>query len=166
VETKNKNITKIIADSGKQEIFITREFDAPREFVFKAFTDPDFMVQWLGPRDQKMKIEKFEPASGGSYRYIHTDPDGNEFGFHGVVHEVLPPLRIIQTFEYEGLPESGHVAMETSLFEDLPDARTKLTTQSVFQTVTDRDSMLLSGMEKGVNESHERLDELIEKMGK
>lgn len=159
----SNNKTTITAEPGKQEVFITREFDAPREFVFKAFTTPELIVQWLGPRELKMRIDKFDPKSGGSYRYLHIDPAGNEYGFHGVIHEVLAPQRIIQTFEFEGLPEAGHVAMETSRFEELPGNRTRVTIQSLFQSVTDRDGMMQSGMERGVNDSHERLDELFEK---
>jgi len=160
--TTTKNITSIKAEPGKQEIFITREFDAPRELVFKAFTDAKLIAQWLGPRDLTMKVEKFEPKAGGSYRYIHSMGELS-FGFHGVVHEVTFPERIIQTFEFEGLPEKGHVTLETARFEALPGGRTRFTNQSVFQSVADRDGMLQSGMERGVNDSYERLDELFEK---
>src|ERR1700749_985938 len=99
--TNNKTI--ITAEPGKQELFITREFDASRENVFKAFTTPEILVEWLGPRELKMRIDKYDVRSGGSYRYIHTDPKGYEYGFHGVIHEVLPLQRVIQTFEFEGL---------------------------------------------------------------
>jgi len=157
-----KNQTKITAEPGKQEVIITREFDAPRELVFKAFTDPKLVAQWLGPRELKIRIEKFEPRSGGSYRYIHTDPGGNEYGFHGVVHDVTAPERVIQTFEFEGLPEKGHVVLDTAKFEVLPGDRTRLTVQSVFQSVADRDGMVMAGMERGVVDSHNRLDELFE----
>jgi len=157
-----KNQTKITAEPGKQEVIITREFDAPRELVFKAFTDPKLVAQWLGPRELKIRIEKFEPRSGGSYRYIHTDPRGNEYGFHGVVHDVTAPERVIQTFEFEGLPEKGHVVLDTAKFEVLPGERTRLTVQSVFQSVADRDGMVMAGMERGVVDSHNRLDELFE----
>ncbi|MDQ1255403.1 MAG: hypothetical protein QG646_4689 [Euryarchaeota archaeon] len=158
------NPTRITAEPGKQEIIITREFDAPRELVFKAFTDPELYVQWLGPRELTMTLEKFEPRNGGSWRYIHKDADGNEYAFHGVIHEVLPPERIIDTFEFEGLPEKGHVVLEMARFEELPGSRTKLTSQSVFLSLADRDGMLQSGMEEGVNDSYERLDELLEKL--
>ena len=158
------NKTTITAEPGKHDILITREFDAPRELVFKAFTDPELYVQWLGPRRLKMTLEKFEPKSGGSWRYTHKDEKGNEFGFHGVNHEVTFPERIIGTFEFEGLPEKGHVSLETVRLEELPGGRTRLTNVTVFQTVADRDGMLKSGMEKGLSESFERLDELIVKM--
>ena len=161
--TKNKP-AKITAIRGKQEIIIEREFDAPRELVFKAFTDPELYVQWLGPRGYTMTLERFEPRNGGSWRYVQKDANGNEFAFHGVNHEVASPQRIIGTFEFEGLPEKGHVALETARFEELPGNRTKLVSQSVFQSVADRDGMLQSGMEEGVNDSYDRLDELLEKM--
>ena len=109
-----------------------------------------------------MTLEKFEPRAGGSYRYIHKDPDGNEFAFHGVNHEVLAPERIISTFEFEGLPEKGHVVLETLRLEALPGGRTSLTVQSVFQSVADRDGMIQAGMERGVTEGYERLDALLE----
>ncbi len=159
----NKNKTTITAEPGKQEILITREFDAPRELVFKAFTDPELYVQWLGPRRLTMTLDTFEPRNGGRWRYISKDQSGNEFAFHGVYHEVLSPQRIIDTFEFEGLPEKGHVILETLTFEELPGERTRLTSQSVFQSVADRDGMLQSGMEEGVNDSHERLAELLKK---
>jgi len=161
-----KNLAKITTEPGKQEIWIEREFDYPREVVFKAFTDPELYVQWIGPRGLTTKLEKFEPVSGGSWRFIQKDKEGNEFAFHGVYHEVLEPERIIFTFEFEGLPESGHVLLDTAKFEELPGNRTKLIDQSVFQSVEDRDGMIQTGMEQGVNESYERLDELLERMKK
>jgi uncharacterized protein YndB with AHSA1/START domain len=156
------NETIITAEPGKQEINITREFDAPRELVFKAFTDPDLYIQWLGPRRLTMTLETFEPKNGGSWRYIHKEQNGNEYAFHGVYHEVTAPERIIQTFEFEGLPEKGHVTLDTANFEELPGGRTKLIMKSAFLSVADRDGMYHSGMEKGINDSYERLDKLLE----
>lgn len=156
-----KNKTTVRAEPGKQEAFITREFDAPRQLVFQAFIDPKLYVQWLGPRRLKMRLEKFEPKAGGAWRYVHVDADGTEYGFHGVNHEVLAPERLIGTFEFEGLPEKGHVSLETARFEELSGGRTRLTIHDVFQTVADRDGMIQSGMEQGINESFERLDELL-----
>ncbi len=160
------NKTKIIAELGKQEFFIIREFNAPREILFKAFTDPKLYVQWIGPRGLKTSLETFESKNGGSWRYIQKDPEGNEFAFHGVNHEVAAPERIIGTFEFEGLPEKGHVILEKTIFETLSGGRTKMTSQSVFLTIEDRDGMLQSGMEEGVNDSYNRLDELLEEMKK
>jgi uncharacterized protein YndB with AHSA1/START domain len=156
----SNNKTQIIAEPGKQEIFVIREFDAPRELVFRAFSEKELLTKWIGPRDLETRYEKFEPFAGGSYRFVQSK-DGMEFAFNGVCHEFTKPTRIIQTFEFEGLPERGHVVLETSLFEELPDGRTRLTSQSVFQSVADRDGMVASGMEHGVIDSYERLDELI-----
>ena len=163
---KENNKTKISAEPGKQEIVIIREFDSPRELVFKAFTDPELYVQWLGPRGFTMQLEIFEPEDGGMWRYIHKDQDGNEYAFHGVYHEVTAPERIISTFEFEGLPEKGHVVLETARFEVLPGDRTRLISQAIFQSVADRDGELQSGMEEGVNDSYNRLDELLGKLVK
>ena len=156
----------ITAEPGKLEILIIREFDAPRELVFKAFTNPQLYVRWIGPRGMKTDLGRFEQRDGGSWRYIQTDEQGNKSAFHGVNHEIKAPERIIGTFEYEGLPESGHVILQTARFEELPGDRTKLISQSVFQSVEDRDGMLASGMEMGVNESYERLDEVLKNLKK
>jgi uncharacterized protein YndB with AHSA1/START domain len=154
------NKTIVTAEPGKQEVTITREFDAPRELVFKAHIDPALYVKWLGPHGYEMILETFEPHSGGRYRYIHKDKDGNEYGFHGVFHTILEDL-MIQTFEFEGLPEPGHVTLDTMRLESLPGNRTRITVQSVFQSVADRDGMVQSGMERGVREGYERLDEVL-----
>ena len=160
----SKNKTTITAEPGKQELFITREFDAPRELVFRAYTEPEIYAQWLGPNGLTTTFDVFEPVSGGKYRFIQKDQAGNEFSFHGVTHEVLAPERIIGTFEFDGLPETGHVVLETTHFESLADNRTRVTSQSVFQSVADRDGMVQSGMEHGVVEGYDRLDEILAKM--
>ncbi len=152
------------AEPGKQDVVITREFDAPRELVFKAFTDPELIPQWWGPRYLTTEIDRLDVRSGGQWRFVHHDSQGNEFAFHGVYHEILAPERIIDTFEYEGLPEKGHVVLETMRFEALPGDRTRLVVQSLFQSVADRDAMLQSGMEVGLNDSYDRMVELLEKM--
>ena len=159
----SKNKIAVTAEPGKQEVFITREFDAPRELVYKAHTDPNLYAQWLGPRGYEMILETFEPHSGGRYRYIHKDQNGNEFAFHGVFHEISEE-RMIQTFEFEGLPESGHVTLDTMRLEQLPGNRTRVTIQSLFQSVSDRDGMVRSGMEHGMREGYERLDEVLENL--
>lgn len=153
-----KNKTIITAEPGKQELFITREFDAPRELVFKAHTDPKLYVQWLGPHGYEMALETFEPKSGGRYRYIHKDKDGNQYGFHGTFHE-MSVESMIQTFEFEGY--AGHVSLDSMTLEELPGKRTKVTIHSVFQSVSDRDGMIQNGMEKGVTEGYERLDQIL-----
>jgi uncharacterized protein YndB with AHSA1/START domain len=162
----SKNKTIITAEPGKQELFVIREFEAPRELVFKAYTDPDIYVRWLGPRGMIMTLETFEPVSGGRWRFIQKDQDDNEYAFHGVHHDVSAPERIISTFEFEGLPEPGHVILETTRFEDLPGDRTRVTSQSVYQSVEDRDGMIAAGMESGTVDSYDRLDEILEKRPK
>lgn len=158
-----KNLTKVTAEPGRQDLFIVREFEAPRELVFKAFTDPDIVVKFLGPDNMKMTIDHYDMRTGGSYRYVHADEQGNAYGFNGAVHEVSFPERMIQTFEFEGMPQRGHVSMDISIFEALPGNRTRLTIQSVFRSVSDRDGMVQSGMETGLSEGFRRLDQLLEK---
>jgi uncharacterized protein YndB with AHSA1/START domain len=154
------NKTVVTAEPGRQELFITREFDAPRELVFEAHVDPDIYVKWVGPRDLTMTIEKWEPYEGGSYHFTH-ERGGHTYAFFGVYHEVLAPERIIGTFEFDGLPERGHVIMGVTTFEELPGGRSRLTHQSVFRSVADRDGMVQSGMERGVSEGYEKLDAIL-----
>jgi len=154
------NKTEITAEPGKQELFIKREFDAPRELVFKAHVDPDIYVKWCGPRGLTMTIEKWEPRDGGSYKFTH-ERGGHKYAFLGVYHEIVAPERIIGTFEFDGLPERGHVLLGTTRFEELPGGRTRLVHQSLFQSVEDRDGMIASGMEGGVNDGYEKLDVLL-----
>ena len=157
-----KNTTKITAEKGKQEFFIEREFDAPPALVFTAFTEPEWLLQWLGPSNLSMEIEKLDNRSGGSYRFLHADNKGNQFAFNGAIHEVTEPVRMIRTFEFEGLPERGHVSLEFLTLEALPGERTKLHIQSIFKSVEDRDGMINSGMEGGMNEGFDKLDKLFE----
>ena len=160
---KTKNETKITAEKGTQEYFIVREFDAPREMVFKAFTDPKLVVQWLGPRDLIMHIETYEARKGGSYRYSHSRGK-DKYWFSGVFHDCIAPEKIIQTFEFEGLPEKGHACLSTATFEALGKHKTKVVIQDVYQSVADRDAALASGMEDGIMDSNARLDELFERL--
>lgn len=155
---------EIIAEPGKQETFIIREFDAPRELVFRAFNEPELIVQWLGPHNMTMTIDFYESKDHGRYRYSHTDDKGNSYSFNGVIHEVTAPERIIQTFEFEGLPERGHISLDTATFEELPGNRTRVVLHSVFRFLLDREAMMASGMERGVSEGYERLDAILEGM--
>ena len=153
--------TQITAPPGVPQVIITREFDAPRDLVFRAYTDPDLLVQWLGPRDLTMTIDRYEVRDGGAWRYIHTDAEGNEFRFRGFFHGTPSPEGIVQTFEFEGMP--GHVALETTTLTER-DGRTLVRTVSGFQSVEDRDGMVASGMERGVRDSDERLDDLLARL--
>ncbi len=156
--TTSTHQTEITADPDVPLVRISREFDAPPEKVFRAHTDPELVVQWLGPRRTQMRIDLYDCRTGGSYRYLHFS-DGNEFGFHGCFHEVRPSELIIQTFTFEGFPDD--VALEKLTFTDLGDGRTRLTATSLVDTFEGRDAFLASGMEDGVREGYERLDELL-----
>ena len=156
--TTSTHQTEITADPAVPLIRITREFDAPREKVFQAHTDPELVVQWLGPRSTQMRIDHYDCRTGGSYRYLHVS-DGNEFGFRGCFHEVRPSELIVQTFTFEGMPDG--VALEKLVLEDLGDGRTRLTATSLVDSFEARDAMLASGMEHGIREGYERLDELL-----
>jgi len=157
------NKTTVTAEPGKQELFIVREFNAPRELVFRAHTDADLYEKWVGPDDLAMTVEKMDAFPGGSYRFLH-ERGGHVYAFHGVYHEVLAPERIIGTFEFDGLPETGHVIMGTTKFEDLGGGRSRLVHQSVFQSVADRDGMVASGMERGVVDGYNKLDNLLARL--
>ena len=152
------NETVITAEPGMPLITITREFDAPRDLVFRAHVDPELLVQWLGPRDLTTTIDRYDARDGGTWRYVQKDADGNEYGFHGVFHGTPSPEAIVQTFEFEGVP--GHVMLDTTTLEQR-DGRTLMRTVSSFQSVEDRDGMIASGMEHGVRDSGDRLEELL-----
>jgi uncharacterized protein YndB with AHSA1/START domain len=156
-----KNKLTVTAEPGKQEIFMIREFDAPRELVFRAHIDPQLYVQWLGPHGYEMILETFEPVNGGKYRYVHKDTAGNEYGFHGTFH-AMSIDNMVQTFEFEGYP--GHVSLDCMTLEELPGYRTRATIHSIFQSVSDRDGMLQNGMEKGMSEGYERLDGILKSL--
>jgi len=157
------NKTEIKAEPGQQELFIIREFDAPRELLFRAYTEAELYEKWVGPKEMNMRVEKMDAVDGGSFRFVH-ERGGHEYTFFGVYHDVTKPERIIGTFEFDGLPERGHVIMGTTKFEELPNGRSRLVHQSVFQSVQDRDGMIASGMERGVSDGYEKLDTLLEQI--
>jgi uncharacterized protein YndB with AHSA1/START domain len=150
--------THLTAEQGVPQILITRELAAPPEVVFRTFTEPDLLVQWLGPRRLTMTIDHFDPRDGGSWRYIHRDTDGAEYAFRGVFHGEPSLAGIVQTFEFEGTP--GQVSLETVTFEDRS-GKTLLRQNAVYQSVANRDAMIESGMEAGLNDGLDRLDELL-----
>lgn len=153
--------TLISAPAGMPHMSVRREFAAPRDLVFRAHTDPDLLVQWLGPRELTTTIEHFEPRHGGTWHYTSHDAEGNAYAFQGVFHGNPSPDGYIQTFEYEGMP--GHVVLETTTFTEQL-GRTLVQVNSVFQSVEDRDGMIESGAEIGINEGYERLDELVARL--
>lgn len=156
--TTSTHETEIIADPKVPLVRIIREFDAPPEKVFRAHTDPELVVQWLGPRDTEMTVDHWDCRSGGSYRYVHGRGD-EQYGFRGCFHEVRPSELIVQTFTFEGFPDG--VALEKLVLEDLGNGRTRLTATSLVDSFEGRDAFVASGMEVGVREGYERLDELL-----
>lgn len=153
--------TQITAEPGIPQIIISRDFGAPRDLVYRAYVDPDLLVQWLGPRDLTTDIDRYEARNGGTWRYVQKDAQGNRYGFHGVFHGDPSPDAIVQTFEFEGAP--GHVCLETVTFAEHAGS-TQTRTVVAFQSVGDRDQMIASGMERGVRDSGDRLDELLAKL--
>ncbi len=137
--------TKFVAEPGSHEAGFTAVIDAPREAVFRAYVEPELLAQWWAPPGYTVEYDEFDPTTGGRWRILVTNPDGDEHAFRGVNHDVVPNERICQTFEWEGLP--GHVCLQTATFEDV-DGGTKVSSQAVFQSVADRDGMKESGMEK------------------
>jgi uncharacterized protein YndB with AHSA1/START domain len=156
--TARTHETEIVAEPDLPLVRITREFHAPPSKVFRAHTYPDLVVPWLGPRDTEMAIDRWDCRTGGSYRYVHTR-GGEEFGFFGCFHEVRPSESIVQTFTYEGFADS--VSLEKLVLEDLGDGRTRLTVTSLVDSFEARDAFVASGMEVGVREGYERLDEVL-----
>ncbi len=156
--TMTTHETQIIADPNVPLVRIIREFDAPAEKVFRAHTDPELVAQWNGPNGIETRIDHYDCRTGGSYRFVHVS-DGVEYGFRGCFHEVRPAELILQTFTFEGMPDG--VALERLTFEDLGGGRTRLTSTSLVDSFEGRDAFLASGMETGVVEGYERLDEVL-----
>jgi uncharacterized protein YndB with AHSA1/START domain len=151
--------TQLTVEPGSHAMEIVREFDAPADLLLRVHTEPELMAQWLGPRRLQTRFDRLEARDGGRYRFVQWGEDGVEHAFHGVFHgDPSVEGGIRQTFEYEGAP--GHVSFQTLAFEE-HDGRTTLHATSVFTTVQARDMMLASGMEGGMNEGYERLDELL-----
>jgi uncharacterized protein YndB with AHSA1/START domain len=152
---------QVTTEPGVPQVLTSRTFDAPRELVYRAFTEPELLLQWLGPRRFTMAIDRYDLRDGGSWRYVHVDDAGNEFGFHGVFHGEPSLEGMVQTFEFEGAP--GNVQMDTVTFDE-HDGVTTVRTNSVFQSVEARDAMVGSGMAEGMGQGYERLDEVLAKL--
>lgn len=149
--------TKIDAKDGKQDLVITREFDLPLDLLFKAYTEPEIVAQWMGTN-----VLKLENKNHGSYQFETTDPKGNKHGFSGVIHEFAPNQRITRTFEMENTPFP--VQLEFLEFEKVTDNTSKLTMQIVYKSVTDRDNMLKLPFAQGINMAHNRLEDIVSKL--
>jgi uncharacterized protein YndB with AHSA1/START domain len=158
-EKTAKRETTIEADPNLPTIRIIRDFDAPRDKVFRAWVEPELVVRWLGPKSSEMRIDQWNAHTGGNYRYAALQ-DGEEVAtFYGSFHEVRPSERLVQTFTWEGMPDG--VSLETMTFEDLGDGRTRTIGLSVVENLEGRDAIMASGMEVGVYEGYEKLDALL-----
>ncbi len=142
-----------------REVQITRDLDAPRDLVFKTMMDPKLIPQWWGPRRYTTAVDKMDVRVGGKWRFVNRAADGGEHWFNGEYREIVPPERVVQTFEYE--PMAGHISVDTMTLEDIGPGRTRMTVRSVFATKEDCDGMMQSGMESGARETYERLDEIL-----
>lgn len=159
-EKLRRTKTMLVAEPGRQEASLIRIFDAPPEKVFRAYTDQKLIPRWWAPRRFTIIVDTMDVRPGGIWRILNRDADGNEYAFHGVNHEISP-RRLVNTFEFEGMP--GHVLLGIVTLEDVG-GKTKLTAKSVFETVEDRDGMLKAGMEEGGPETMDRLAEFVEKV--
>jgi uncharacterized protein YndB with AHSA1/START domain len=158
------NNTADFSYPSDRTIILTRIFDVPRKFVFKVYTDPNLIPQWWGPASLATTVDKMDVRTGGVWKFVQYGPEGNRYVFNGVYREIIRPERIVNTFEFGGMP--GRVLVEIKTFEELPGGKTKLSVSSVFETVGDRDDMLESGMEHGSIESMERFAALLKEKTK
>jgi uncharacterized protein YndB with AHSA1/START domain len=158
---KERSGTTMLTALSDREIRTERVFAAPRDRVWRAFTDPTLVAQWWG-RGNTLVIERLEVERGGHWRFVEHGPDGVH-GFEGRFREVTPPERLVQTFEWDGMP--GYVVINATTFEDLGDGRTRVVTTSLFHTTEERDGMLSMGMEQGLSQSYAALDRLLLTLG-
>jgi len=149
--------TKINAEDGRQELVITREFDLPVELLFRACVEPGLVEQWMGT-----KVLKLESRKHGSYQFETTDPKGNKYRFHGVIHEFVPNRIITRTFEMENMPMG--VQLEFHEFEQLTADTSKLSMHVIYESVAKRDQVLKMGMTHGINLAHNRLEAVAGKL--
>jgi uncharacterized protein YndB with AHSA1/START domain len=154
--------TEITVDPDVPLVRITREFDAPPEKVFRAHTDPELLTQWYGPRTTQTRIDDWDCRPGGSWALTHTSGE-HEMRVRGCFHDVVPSVVIVQTFGFPGEPDS--VVLERYTFDDLGEGRTRLTVSTLAESFETRDGIIASGMESGVREGYERLDELLADLG-
>jgi uncharacterized protein YndB with AHSA1/START domain len=153
-----------VTTPSERVIVVEREFDAPRELVFRAMTDPELIPKWWGLDKTETVVEEMDVRPGGRWRFVERDADGTEYAaFRGVYREVSPPERLAQTFEYEGMP--GHVSVEEMTLEEIGDGRTRVVGTSTFHQQAERDGMIEAGMEKGLNESYDKLERLLAELG-
>lgn len=150
-----------LIDESNMTVTATRVFDAPRDLVFRVFFDPKLIPQWWGPRKYTTTLDTLDFRPGGKWRFVHTGPDGETFGFNGEFREITPPERVVYTFEYEGAP--GHIVIESVDIEDLG-KKTRIVAVDRFASLDDLHGMYADGMEEGANESYDRFEELLERL--
>jgi len=155
-ETNSETLTLTLPSD--LEIVVTREFNAPRHLVFEAWTRPEHLVKWWGPRSLTMTVCNVDLSIGGEYRFVLRSPEGEEYGFNGIYREIVRPDRLVHTFIFEPMPEHGSVVTVT--FEE-SEGRTKVTETTLHATREGRDGHLQSGMEEGMRETYDRLDDLL-----
>jgi len=155
------NPLTVTAPEGLPFVDFTREFDFPVEKVFSVYTDPNLVSQWLGPRGYEMRVDHYDFRTGGSYAYTHIDPEGQEYKFRGSLHSVRENEVAVQTFEFLGVPDV--VSIETLVFEDLGGGRTRLSGHAVYPSMEARDGMVASGMESGMKDGFDQLEELLQR---
>ncbi|MCC9175496.1 SRPBCC family protein [Arthrobacter sp. zg-Y179] len=155
----SKNPLTLSAPAGEPFLEYQRDFDFPVRAVFQGHTDPDLYVQWIGPVDLTTRMDVFEPRSGGAYRVVQSAGDGEEYAFHGMFHTVRDNEFLLQTFEFEGYPDV--VTLEYSTFSELPDGRSRVTGRSLYPSVESRDEFLGNGIEEGMSDGYDQLDDLL-----
>ena len=157
----NATNTLTVTTPSDREIEMARVFDAPRDLIWKVITDPAQVPNWWGPRRFTTVVDTMDVRPGGVWRYLHRGEDGTEYGFNGEYREIVPPEKIVQTFEFEGMPV--HIAVETMTLEER-DGKTIFRVRSLYPSVEDRDAVIQSGMESGAAETYDRLEELLAKL--
>jgi uncharacterized protein YndB with AHSA1/START domain len=154
---------EVIAPAAEPVIVTHRFIKAPVALLFRAWTEPELMKQWLGPRDMVMVSCEVDLRVGGGYRYVHRAPDGKEYGFHGKYLEIQKPNRMVCTFVFEMFPDNE--AVDTLTLEE-KDGGTLVTTHTRHPSLEARNGHLAGGMERGMSEGYERLEALAGKMKK
>lgn len=157
--TMTKPEAQFIAEPGKHDFTVVSVHDAPREAVWRAFTEQELLIRHWGPEGLTTEVDEYDPRPGGRWRFVQRDEEGNEYAFRGVIHSLEPNERLIQTFEWEGMP--GHVCLQTLILEDADEGRTRVTQHAVFQTVEDRDGMADTGAREFAPEGVAKLAEVL-----
>lgn len=150
-----------VTTPSEHEILFTRTFDAPRTVVFSVMTDAAHVPHWWGRRGHETSVERLDLRPGGAWRFVQRAPDGREFAFRGEYREVVPPSRLVYTFEYEGNP--GRVSIATLTFDERG-GKTTLTNRLVFEDVEQRDAAIEAGMQGGASESMDKLEARIREL--